>query len=134
MKNLIVYSNPFIIVFLCGTILSFVINHLLEFIDWRARVKNGGKLPAELNEIPAASVFDTEKLKNISNYENAKYFFWIPSSICTLALTLILVTSGFNPWLFNVVCRITGTPNGYLSTFLCALLFMFFMSLYFIFV
>ena len=129
MKDVIVYSNPFIILFISGTILSFLIKHLLEFLDWKARVKNGGKVPEELKNIPAASVFDTEKLKNICKYENAKYFFWIPFSICNLILTLVLVTSGFYPWLFNIVCRITGTPGSYPNTFLCALLFMIFMSI-----
>lgn len=124
----IVFSNPFIIIFLVGTVLSFLINHFLEFIDWRARVKNGGKLPEELKEIPASKVFDEEKLKNITDYENAKYFYWIPSSVCSFALTLILVVSGFYPWLFNVVCRITGTPQGFSGTFFCFLLFLIFSS------
>ena len=65
MLSKIDYSNPFIIAFFVGTILSFLIEHLLEFIDWKARLKTGGKLPDELEEIPAASVFDKEKIKNI---------------------------------------------------------------------
>ncbi len=91
-------------------------------------MKNGGKLPEELKEIPASEVFDEEKLKNITDYENAKYFYWIPSSVCSFALTLILVVSGFYPWLFNVVCRITGTPQGFSGTFFCFLLFLIFSS------
>lgn len=87
-------------------------------------MKNGGKLPEGLKEIPASKVFDEEKLKNITDYENAKYFYWIPSSVCSFALTLILVVSGFYPWLFNVVCRITGIPHGFSSTFFCFLLFL----------
>lgn len=120
----IVISNPFVIVFICGTVLSFLINHFLEFIDWRARVKNGGKLPEELKAIPESSVFDEEKLAKISNYENAKYFFWIPRSFVDIALTLALVLTGFYPWLFMKVCLITGFPNGYWSTYFCALLFL----------
>ena len=73
------FSNPFVLIFLIGTIASFLINHFLEFIDYKARKKNGGTLPKELQEIPAANVFDQEKLKKISEYENAKYFAWIPS-------------------------------------------------------
>ena len=119
----IVFSNPFVIIFVVGTLLSFLINHFLEFIDWRARVKNGGKIPDELKEIPESSVFDTKKLASINAYENAKYFFWIPRSLCAIFLTLILVFSGFYPWLLNVVCRFTGFPNGYWSTYLCAFCF-----------
>ncbi len=120
----IVISNPFVIVFVCGTLLSFLINHFLEFIDWRARVKSGGKLPEELKEIPEASVFDEEKLAKISSYENTKYFFWIPRSVIALVVTLALVFSGFYPWLFMKICRITGFPGGYWSTYFCALIFL----------
>ena len=119
----IVLSNPFIIIFLVGTICSFLVHHFLEFISWRSRCKNKGKLPSELQNIPEASCFDTEKLANICAYKNAKYFSWIPASIVGLAVTLALVCSGFYPWLFNVVCRITGTPNGFWSTYFCAFLF-----------
>ena len=80
-------------------------------------------MPSELKEIDAASCFDTEKLANICAYKNAKYFSWIPASIVGLAITLVLVCTGFYPWLFNVVCRVTGTPNGFGSTYFCALLF-----------
>ena len=119
----IVLSNIFIRIFVAGTILSFIIKHFLEFIDFYARLKNGGKLPLELENIPAASVFDREKLAKISAYENAKYLFWIPKSLCGLAITLILVLSGFYPWLFNVVTRYTGYPFEFTSTYLCAFLF-----------
>lgn len=125
----IVISNPFVIVFICGTVLSFLINHFLEFIDWRARVKNGGKLPKELKEIPESSVFDEAKLAKISNYENAKYFFWIPRSFVGIALTLALVLTGFYPWLFMKVCLITGFPHNYWSTYFCALLFLIFAAI-----
>ena len=119
----IVLSNPFIIIFLVGTICSFLVHHFLEFISWRSRCKNKGQLPSELKEIDAASCFDTEKLANICAYKNAKYFSWIPASIVGLAITLVLVCTGFYPWLFNVVCRVTGTPDGFGSTYFCALLF-----------
>lgn len=116
----IVVSNPFVIIFAAGTILSFFAKHFLEFIDWRARVKNGGKIPEEIKDFPESSVFDTKKLASINAYENAKYFFWIPRSLVSVFLTLILVFSGFYPWLFNVVCRFTGFPSGFWSTYLCA--------------
>ncbi|MBE6360054.1 MAG: hypothetical protein E7059_01200, partial [Treponema bryantii] len=78
--NIVVnFSNPFVIIFFVGTILSFLINHFLEFIDYKARKTNGGKLPAELQDISlAVETFDTKKLKSICDYENAKYFLWIP--------------------------------------------------------
>lgn len=121
--NNIVANNPFVIIFVVGTVLRFFIKHFLEFIDYRARVKNGGTLPGELKDISAAQVFDTKKLSEISAYENAKYFYWIPVSVCNLILALVLVCSGFYPAIFNIICRITDFPHDFISTYFCALLF-----------
>lgn len=134
MTNQIIYSNPFIIVFLIGTFFSFLIKHLLEFSDWRARCKNGGTLPQEIKEFvekndSASSFFDSEKLEKICKYENAKYFMWIPQSLITLALTLLLVCTGYYPNIFQKVIRLTGFPQGFFSTFFCAVLFLFFAGL-----
>ena len=118
-------SNPFVLIFLCGTVATFLINHFLEFIDFRAREKNGGKLPAILQKIPlAAETFDTDKLKNISAYEDAKYFKWCLSSAFTLVLDLALVIFGFYPFVFYFVCGITGFPSGIGNSFCAFFLFM----------
>ena len=118
------FSNPFVLIFLIGTIASFFIHHFLEFIDYKARKKNGGTLPKELQEIPAANVFDQEKLKKISEYENAKYFAWIPSSVCNLVLDFALILFGFYPFIFDKICLISGFPSSIGSCFACFFLFM----------
>lgn len=118
------FSNPFVLIFLIGTIASFLIHHFLEFIDYKARKKNGGTLPKELQEIPAANVFDQEKLKKISEYENAKYFAWIPSSVCNLVLDFALIIFGFYPFIFDKICLISGFPSTIGSCFVCFFLFM----------
>lgn len=118
------FSNPFVLIFLIGTIASFLIHHFLEFIDYKARKKNGGMLPKELQEIPAANVFDQEKLKKISEYENAKYFAWIPSSVCNLVLDFALILFGFYPFIFDKICLISGFPSSIGSCFVCFFLFM----------
>lgn len=117
-------SNPFVLIFLIGTIASFLIHHFLEFIDYKARKKNGGTLPKELQEIPAANVFDQEKLKKISEYENAKYFAWIPSSVCNLVLDFALIIFGFYPFIFDKICLISGFPSSIGSCFVCFFSFM----------
>lgn len=118
-------SNPFVLIFLCGTIATFLINHFLEFIDFRARSKNGGSIPTVLQNIPLATeTFDTEKLKNICAYENAKYFKWCLSSIFTTALDLGLVIFGFYPFVFYFICGITGFPSGIGNSFCAFFLFM----------
>ncbi len=118
------FSNPFVLIFLIGTIASFLIHHFLEFIDYKARKKNGGTLPKELQEIPAANVFDQEKLKKISEYENAKYFAWIPSSVCNLVLDFALIIFGFYPFIFDKICLISSFPSSIGSCFVCFFLFM----------
>lgn len=118
-------SNPFVLIFLCGTIATFLINHFLEFIDFRARSKNGGSIPTVLQNIPLATeTFNTEKLKNICAYENAKYFKWCLSSVFTVALDLALVIFGFYPFVFYFVCGITGFPSGIGNSFCAFFLFM----------
>ena len=118
------FSNPFVFIFLVGSLLSFLINHFLEFIDYKARCKNAGKLPEELQKIELArQTFDTEKLKKICDYENAKYFSWIPASFCTIILDIALVLFGFYPWCFNIICKLTGFPSTIGSSFLCFGLF-----------
>ncbi len=109
MKSVVIFNNPFVLVFLIGSLVSFLINQFLEFIDFKARKKNGGSLPDELKNIPlAVQTFDTEKLAKISEYENAKYYAWIPFSICNFILTILLVVFGFYPWIFNVICSWTN--------------------------
>ena len=118
-------SNPFVLIFLCGTVATFLINHFLEFIDFRARAKNGGSIPAVLQKIPlAVETFDTEKLKNISAYEDAKYFKWCISSVIMMALDLALVLFGFYPFVFNFICSLTGFPSTIANSFCAFFLFM----------
>lgn len=119
------FSNPFVLIFLCGTVATFLINHFLEFIDFRARAKNGGSIPPVLQKIPLATeTFDTEKLKNISAYEDAKYCKWCLSSVFNLVLDLSLVIFGFYPFVFYFVCGITGFPSEIGNCFCAFFLFM----------
>lgn len=125
MNIAIQFTNPFILIYLIGTLLSFIINQYLEFIDYRSRCKNGGQLPKVLAEIPLAqNMFDTEKLAKICQYENAKYFQWIPASVCNLFLDLALIVFGFYPFVFNFVTEwLGGFPSTVGNSFLCFLLF-----------
>lgn len=119
------FSNGFVIVFLAGTIISFLINHFLEFVDYKSRKANGGKIPSELKDIPEISdTFDEGKLKEICDYENAKYFVWIFSSSVNFILTLTLVLFGFYPFVFNLVLNWIGLPVTVGTSFLSFLLFM----------
>lgn len=125
MNIAVTLTNPFVLLFLCGSVATFLINHFFEFIDYRARAKNGGNIPAALQKIPLAmETFDTEKLKNISAYKDAKYFRWLVSSALMFALDLALVIFGFYPFVFNFVCGITGFPATIANSFCAFLLFM----------
>ncbi len=119
------FRNPFVIVFLVGTLLCFIINHILEFVDYKFRVKNGGRIPEQLVNIPLAKEkFDTEQLKKICDYENTKYFFWILSSSFTMLFSLALVVFGFYPFVFNLVKNWFGLPVTIGKSFVSFLLFL----------
>ena len=126
--NNINISNPFVILFVAGTLLSFFVNQILDFINFLSRKKTSGVFPKELENIPSAAVFDREKLKKISDYENVKYFFSIPQALVSVALTLFLALSGFYPWLLNK-CLFNGIPSGFIQTFISAFLFFFLASI-----
>ncbi len=120
------FASPFVIIFIAGTIISFIVNHILEYLDYRSRRINGSKVPETLADIPEAeALFSEEKLSKITAYENAKYKLWIPSSILTVVLCLVMVLSGFYPWVFNLCCRITGFPCSFWTLFFCYLIFSF---------
>lgn len=112
------YSNVFVILFFAGTFYDFFINQLLEFIDWSFRKKHGIEVPKEL-----AGHVDSEKLKQVCAYEDAKYFFWIPKNIVNLAISLVLVLSGFYVWIFNLSWDWTN------NVYLTILLFVFLSSI-----
>lgn len=124
--------NPFIIIFLAGTVLTFALNHFLEFLNFKTRKKLSNStcgLPPELTGYPASESFDSEKLKNIVNYKSASYFSWIPYSIVALILSLSLVLTGFYPWIFDLSVKISGLPTGFWQSYLCFFLFYFFAGL-----
>lgn len=118
-------NNPFVIVFFAGTLFTFFMNHFLEFIDYKNRQKNGGRLPEILKKYPlAAGTFDEEKLKKISAYEDDKYKFWVFKSPLFLLMNLLLVFSGFYPWLLGKIVSFTGIPSTFGPAFLCFFLFL----------
>lgn len=117
-------QNPFILIFLFGTLITFTVNQVLEFLDYSARKKNGNQVPEVLKKFGSVSeVFDSKKLEDISSYENAKYFLWIPKSIFSCLLIISLVLFGFYPWVYELSVRITGTPHNFWSLFFCFFIF-----------
>lgn len=111
-------------VYIAGAAVTFIAGHILEYIDYAARKKNGGVIPEALRNIEAAeNAFDEEKLKKITSYENEKYFFWIPKSILSTALNFCLVLFGFYPFVFSKLLT-TGfvNPNSFLHIFLFMLI------------
>ena len=46
--NNINISNPFVILFVAGTLLSFFVNQILDFINFISRKKTSGVFPKEL--------------------------------------------------------------------------------------
>lgn len=105
----------FLIAFYAATIFHFVLNHILEFIDYRARVKNGDSVPEELE-----GFVDSDQIKKTVAYENAKYFYWLPLSVCMLSLNLGLVYFGYYSSIFNWLQKVV--PNVYGNSILFLIL------------
>ena len=85
------FSSPFVIIFLAGTILNFLLDNFLEFIDFKNRKNNGQKIPQELE----GSV-KPETLAKTCLYEDAQYKLWIPENILRTLLSLVLICPDFN--------------------------------------
>lgn len=114
-------TNIFILIFIFGTVFSFLIRHLLAFLNYTAR-KNLSRHPMtetlpELFAYPAAQSFNTEKLTTITRYKNALYRSWIPSSILSVTVSLALVLTGFYPWILDCTLQLTGKPQDFISTY-----------------
>lgn len=102
------FSSPFVIIFLAGTILNFLLDNFLEFIDFKNRKNNGQKIPQELE----GSV-KPETLAKTCLYEDAQYKLWIPENILRTLLSLVLICSGFYFWLLNFI-NSSITQNSFL--------------------
>ena len=106
-------SNIFFIIFVSGTLFSFLLDMILERIDFSFRKKHGTEIPEILS-----GYVETETLKKTCLYENAKYRLWIPSTILELLLTLYLVFCGFYPALSSQIWSWTD------NSFFAAILFL----------
>ena len=109
------YSNIFVILFICGTAINFLLDHVLEAVDFGFRKKHGKEVPEGYEEY-----FDSSTLEKTVKYENAKYFFYIPKSIVFLALNLSLVFSSFYVEVFKWSWNLT--KNAYLTAILFSLI------------
>jgi STE24 endopeptidase len=107
------FSNVFVIIYCVGAGLSLLLNQWLEYADFSFRRKHGREIPPELSALITAD--DQEK---ICAYENAKYKVFIPEHLITTAFDVLLLFSGFYPYLFNSLWGLTG--NVYFTTLLFA--------------
>ena len=109
------FSNIFVLIFLAGTAFSFLLDMILERIDFSFRKKHGREIP----EILTGEI-DSETLEKTCLYEDAKYRLWIPSTILELLLSLYLVFCGFYPALLERIW--TWTSNSFFAAFLFLIL------------
>ena len=109
------FSNIFVIIFIAGTIFSFLLEMLLERIDFSFRKKHGREIP----EI-VSSYVDSDTLNKTCLYEDAKYRLWIPSSILEALLSFYLVFCGFYPVLIERIW--TWTDNSFFAAMLFLIL------------
>ncbi|MBQ9539628.1 MAG: M48 family metallopeptidase [Treponema sp.] len=105
-------DKPFLLIFIIASTLNFLLVQALEFIDFRARKKNGSQVPKEL-----FGYADSKLLKKTADYENEKYRLFIPEHIASFVLSLVLVLSGFYVAVYKQLSLTTG------SIYITALLF-----------
>ena len=117
------FSNIFIIIFLAGSIRTASLSFVLEAIDYKARKRNGGILPDILKKYPESSVFDQEKLARITEYENAKFFAWIPRYTLAFILKIAMVVFGYYIFIYNLVISWFGMPLTVGKMILCFAVF-----------
>ena len=98
------FTNIFIIIFLAGTALDFLLDYTLEYIDFKYRAKNGRKIPSELE-----GHIDEATLDKTCRYEDALYKLWVPKNIVSKAVTLTLLFTGFYPFVFENIWNLTGS-------------------------
>lgn len=109
------FSNIFVVIFFAGTALSFLLDMILERVDFSFRRKHGREIP----ELLSAHI-DENTLDRTCLYEDAKYRLWIPSAILEVALSLYLVLCGFYPALFGRIC--SWTENSFFAAMLFLIL------------
>ncbi|MBR4374012.1 MAG: M48 family metallopeptidase [Treponema sp.] len=112
------YSNIFVIIFFVSSFLNFLLEMILEFVDFSFRKKHGMEIPDEVK-----GLIDESTLKKTCAYENVKYKFWIPRFVLMFALELYLIIAGFYPAVFETVCTWSG------NSIVVNLLYIFFTSI-----
>lgn len=104
-------SELFILIFVCGSLVNFLITFILERIDFSFRKKHGREIPESLE-----GAVDAQTLDKTCLYEDAKYRLWIPSAFIEIILSLYLVFCGFYPALFERIC--SWTDNSFFMAFI----------------
>lgn len=80
------YSKFFLVLFFVGKGFSFILNQLLEFVDYRHRINHGMEIPPEIQ-----GYVDKLKLEQTCAYEDSKYFLWIIRNVVETIVSLIVV-------------------------------------------
>lgn len=92
------FSNIFVLLFLGGVFFGFILDMVLERVDFSFRKKHGREIPESIKDY-----VDSATLEKICLYEDSKYRLWVPSSIFETLLVLYLVFCGFYPALLNKI-------------------------------
>jgi STE24 endopeptidase len=111
-KLVVDFSNIFVIIFIVGTVFSLVLNFWLEHIDFAFRKIHGREVPSELSE----SISEETLIKTCA-YEDARYKLWIPRTIVTTVVSVVLLFCGFYPALFNSFWNMTAGAAGKIAQY-----------------
>lgn len=104
------YYHVFQTIFFVGIAFDFILNQVLEYLDYRQRVWHGSEVPPEVEKH-----VDKILLEQMCAYEDAKYFLWIPHNIISTIINIVVVL-----FLYNYVFTWSWylTENAYLTAIL----------------
>lgn len=89
-------TNPFVLIYLSGSVLYLIAAAVLERINYSFRQKHGCEVPPVLEGIVEESA-----LEKAVHYKNARDKIWLPRALVVFALDLYLVFSCYFPAVFE---------------------------------
>lgn len=97
-------SNIFVILFVVGTVVEFVVDYSLEFLDYKHRKLKGRNIPTELTEYITA-----EDLDKTCKYEDAKYKSYLVQFPIKTFFSAALLLFGFYAFVYNAAWSWTSS-------------------------
>lgn len=98
-------TNRFVLVYLIFLVLSMLTRFVLDILNYLYRRKRSDNIPDMLKEY-----VDNDKLKKMNSYSDDKTIYGTVTKVIDTVVLLILLFTGFFPWLYNSLIVLTENP------------------------